>query len=88
MLDNGPHLSPGTFVPWEVLSLGTFCPLDILSVGRFVPWDVLSLGTFCLRKFWMCIAQFIVISSSGGGGQGPLGCTWLVSHKSSSETAD
>ena len=26
MLDNGPHLSP-----WDVLSLGTFCPL-----GRFV----------------------------------------------------
>ena len=27
--------------PWDVLSLGTFCPL-----GRFVPWDILSLGTF------------------------------------------
>ena len=36
MLDNGPHL-----FPWDVLSLGTFCPF-----GRFVPWDVLSLGCF------------------------------------------
>ena len=33
----------GRFVPWDVFSLGTLCPL-----GRFVFWDVLSLGTFCL----------------------------------------
>ena len=32
------HLSP-----WDVLCLGTICPL-----GRFVSWDNLSLGTFCL----------------------------------------
>ena len=54
MLDNGPHLSP-----WDVLSLGMFCPLgrfftwDVLFpgtfclLGRFVPWDILSHGTFC-----------------------------------------
>ena len=41
MLDNGPHLSL-----WDVLSLGTFCPL-----GRFVPWDVLSLGPYVLGRF-------------------------------------
>ena len=37
MLENGPHLSP-----WDVLSLGTFCPL-----GRFVP-GTFFLGTFCM----------------------------------------
>ena len=42
MLDNGPHLSRGTFGP-----LGQFVPWDILSVVRFVPRDVLSSGTFC-----------------------------------------
>ena len=42
MLDNGPHLSRGTFCPLWLFVLGAFCPL-----GRFIPWDVLSLGTFC-----------------------------------------
>ena len=53
----------GRFVPWDVLSLGPFCPLgrfvpwDVLSLGticplgRFVPWDVLSLETFCPWTF-------------------------------------
>ena len=40
------------FFHWDVLSLGTFCPLgrfvswDILSLGTFCPWDILSLGRF------------------------------------------
>ena len=37
MLDNGPHLSHGTFGPWDILRL---------SVGRFVlgrfAWDILN----------------------------------------------
>ena len=37
MIDNGPHLS-----------LGTFCPWDIFSLGCFVPWNVGRLRTFCL----------------------------------------
>ena len=51
MLENGPHLSP-----WDVLSLGTFCPL-----GRFVLWDVLSLGRFVLGRF-------VCPEIEGGGG--------------------
>ena len=50
----------GRFVHWDVLSLGTFCPLGrfvplvhfvwgtFCPLGRFVPWVVLSLMTFCL----------------------------------------
>ena len=55
------------FFPWDVLSLGTFCPLghfvswDVLSLGTFCPWDILSLGRFvlgtlCLRTF--CLGTF------------------------------
>ena len=47
----------GCVVAWNVLSLGTFCPLlrfvpwgvlsfDVLSVGHFIPWDVLSFDVF------------------------------------------
>ena len=38
---------------WEILSLGTFCPLGrfilgtFCPLGRFVSWDVLSLWMFC-----------------------------------------
>ena len=39
--------SLGRFVPWDILSLGTFCPLGRFVLGTFCPWDVLSLGTFC-----------------------------------------
>ena len=45
-------ISLGRVVPWDFLSLGTFCPLGrfvlgpyVLGrfvLGRFVPWDVLS----------------------------------------------
>ena len=36
------------FVPWDVLSLGMFCPSDVYSPsGHFVPRDVLSLRKFC-----------------------------------------
>ena len=42
MLENGPNLSP-----WDVLSLGTLCPLGPFVSGTFCLWDVLSLGTFC-----------------------------------------
>ena len=42
MLDNGHNLSP-----WDVLSLGTLCPLGPFVSGTFCLWDVLSLGTFC-----------------------------------------
>ena len=66
----------GTFCLWDVLSLGTFCPLgrivfgtycpwDILSLGRFVPWDVLSLGTFCLGTF-VCAPVPVLVQ-----------CTWV-----------
>ena len=42
MLENGPNLSP-----WDVLSLGTLCPLGPFVSGTFCLWDVLSLGTCC-----------------------------------------
>ena len=48
----------GCVVVWNVLSLGTFCPLlrfvpwGVLSLGTFCPWDILSLGTFCLLTFF------------------------------------
>ena len=42
ILKNGPYLSL-----WDVLSLGTFCPLGRFVPGTFCPQDALSLGTFC-----------------------------------------
>ena len=57
MLDNGPHLSTGTFVTRDILSLGTFCPWYILCVGRFVR-EKFCLGTFCLRTF--CLRTFYI----------------------------
>ena len=39
------------FLPWDVLSLGTFCLWDILSLGHFVSWDVLSLGPYVWGRF-------------------------------------
>ena len=44
ILDNGPHLSPWTFcplgrlVPWDVLSLGTFC---LCTLGIFPEFIIL-----------------------------------------------
>ena len=46
MLDNGPLLTS-----WNVLSLGTLCPLGRFVRGMFVPWFVLSVGCFVLERF-------------------------------------
>ena len=45
---------PGTFCPWDVLSLGRFAP------GTFCPWDVLSLGRFVLGCF--VLGRFVCAS--------------------------
>ena len=62
----------GRFVPWDVLSFGTFCPLGRFVPGMFCPWDlmswdvlswdvlswdVLSLGTFSLGTFCLCTEE-------------------------------
>ena len=72
MLDNGPHLSRGTFgplgrfVPWDILSHGTFCPLGhfvrgtFCPSGRFVQWDVLSVGRFVFGCF--VLGRFVCAS--------------------------
>ena len=39
------------FFPWDVLSLGTFCPLGRFVLGTFCPWDVLSLGPYVWGRF-------------------------------------
>ena len=57
MLDNGPHLSL-----WDVLSLGSFCPLGHFVSGTFCLWDVLSLGTF-LSVGRFVLRSFVFASS-------------------------
>ena len=42
MLDKEPHFSP-----WDVLSLGTFCPLGRFVRGTFCPLGRFVRGTFC-----------------------------------------
>ena len=41
----------GTFFLWDVLSLGTFCPLGRIVFGTYCLWDVLSLGHFVPGTF-------------------------------------
>ena len=60
MLDNGPHLSFGTFCPLGRFVPGRFCPWEVLSLGRYVPWDVLSLGRFVLGRF--VLGRFVCAS--------------------------
>ena len=50
------------FVPWDVLSLGTFCPWDVLS-WDVLSWDVLYvhrtnfLKVLSLRDFSFVVAK-------------------------------
>ena len=79
----------GRFVPWGVLSVGTYVwGATVLSVGRFVHWDVLSVGPYVRGPYicpkdvipWDVLSTFCGVLSEGPFVWGPHSVGRFVSR--------